>query len=56
MAQKNATPSKVQQAVIKKNGLRPLFWTALQDLTNSIIIRHRFTVEVKVIDKYIDNK
>lgn len=51
MAQKNATPSKGQQAIIKKNGLQPMYWTVLQDLTNSMIIRHRVTGEVKVIEK-----
>lgn len=51
MAQKNATPSKVQQAVIKKNGLQPMCWTVLQDLTHSMIIRHRVTGDVKVINK-----
>ena len=51
MAQKNATPSKWQQAVIKKNGLQPVGWVVLQDLIHHMIIRHRVTGEVKVIDK-----
>lgn len=51
MAQNNATPSKNQQAIIKKNGLQPMFWTVLQDLTHSMIVRHRVTGEVKVIEK-----
>lgn len=51
MAQKNATPSKEQQAVMKRNDLQPACWTVLQDLHNSMIVRHRITGEVKVIDK-----
>lgn len=51
MAQKNATPSKEQQEAIKKNGLQPLCWTVLQNLSHSMIIRHRVTGEVKVIAK-----
>lgn len=51
MAQKNATQSKGQRAIIKKNGLQPMYWTVLQDFSDSMIIRHRITGEVKVIDK-----
>ena len=51
MAQKNATPSKEQQAVMKRNDLQPACWTVLQDLHHSMIVRHRITGEVKVIDK-----
>lgn len=51
MAQKNATPSKEQQETIKRNGLQPMCWTVMQDLNHTMIIRHRITGEVKVIDK-----
>lgn len=51
MAQKNATPSKEQQETIKRNGLQPMCWTVMQDLNQSMIVRHRITGEVKVIDK-----
>lgn len=51
MAQKNATPSRAQQAIIKRNGLQPVGWVVLQDLIQHMIIRHRITGEVKVIDK-----
>ena len=51
MAQKNATPSKEQQAIMKRNDLQPACWTVLQDLHHSMIVRHRITGEVKVIDK-----
>ena len=51
MAQKNATPSKEQQESIKKNGLRPWEWVVLQNLHHTIIIKHRITGEVKLINK-----
>lgn len=51
MAQKNATPSKEQAEILKRNGLNHLTWTVIQDLNHSMIVRHRITGEVKVIDK-----
>lgn len=33
MAQKNATPTKEQSRVIKKNGLAPALWVVIQRLT-----------------------
>lgn len=45
MAQKNATPSKLL-AVLNR-----LFWVVLQDLNHSLIVKHRITGEVKVINK-----
>ena len=51
MAQKNATPTRAQQEIIKRNGLQPMVWTVIQDLNHSMIVRHRITGEVKVIDK-----
>lgn len=51
MAQKNATPSKEQARHIKANGLLPIEWVVMKDLIHSMIIRHRITGEVKVIDK-----
>lgn len=51
MGQKNATPSKAQMEVIKRNGLSPLLWTVVKELTHSMIVRHRVTGEVKVIEK-----
>lgn len=51
MAQKNATPSKEQQEIIKRNGLQPCVWTVMQDLNHAMIVKHRITGEVKVIDK-----
>ena len=51
MAQKNASPSKAQQAVIKRNGLNALTWVVIKELNHSMIIKHRITGEVKVINK-----
>lgn len=31
--------------------LNRLFWVVLQDLNHSMIVKHRFTGEVKVIEK-----
>ena len=49
--QKNATPSKVQQEVLKKNGLNALEWVVIKELNHSMIVNHRFTGEVKLINK-----
>ena len=51
MAQKNASPSKAQAEIIQRNGLNKLTWVVLRDLNHSMIVRHRITGEVKVIDK-----
>lgn len=51
MAQKNASPTKAQVEVMKRNGLNPLVWTVKQDLPNSLIVLHRITEDFKVIDK-----
>ena len=51
MAQKNATPCKQQLETIKKNGLNPALFVVLQDLQYSMIIKNRFTGEVRMINK-----
>jgi hypothetical protein len=51
MAQKNATPTREQQASIKAAELNPLMWTVLKELPSSLIIKHRITDEVKLIKK-----
>ena len=51
MAQKNASPSKAQAEVIKRNGLNVLTWVVIKDLNHSMIVKHRITGEVKVLDK-----
>lgn len=49
--QKNATPTRQQQEVLKRNGLNVLTWVVIKELGHSMIVKHRFTGEVKVIDK-----
>lgn len=51
MAQKNATPTKAQGEILERNGLSRHLWTVMKDLNHSMIVRHRITGEVKVIDK-----
>lgn len=51
MAQKNATPRKAQAETMKRNGLNPLSWTVIKELNHSMIVRHRISGEIKVIDK-----
>ena len=51
MAQKNASPSKAQAEVIKRNGLNALTWVVIKELNHSMIVKHRITGEIKVIDK-----
>lgn len=51
MAQKNATPTKEQQAMLKANGLNPLFWVIVKDLMDSVIVRNRLSGEFKLVSK-----
>lgn len=51
MAQKNATPNKLQQAAIKKAGLDPQVWSIKKELPSSLIIINKNTGEMKLIDK-----
>lgn len=51
MAQKNAMPTKTQQAAIKRAGLDPREWTVKKDLPSQLIIIHRYDKTVKLINK-----
>ena len=51
MAQKNATPLKRQLEVIKRNNLNPALYVVIKELDNTLILKHRITGEVKVIEK-----
>ena len=51
MAQKNATPLKRQLETIKRNNLNPALYVVIKELDNKIILKHRTTGEVKVIEK-----
>ena len=51
MAQKNASPNKAQAEIITRNGLNKLVWVVIRELNHTMIVKHRLTGEVKVIDK-----
>lgn len=51
MAQKNATPSKAQGQVLSRNGLNRLAWVVIKELHSRLIVKNRFTGEIRVIPK-----
>lgn len=51
MAQKNATPSRKQHEIMRKNGVNSILYVVIKELDHSIIVKHRITGEVKVLDK-----
>lgn len=51
MAQKNATPLKRQLEIIKRNKLNAALYVVIKELENSLIVKHRITGDIKVIDK-----
>lgn len=51
MAQKNATPTRKQQEIMRKNGVNSVLYVVMKELDHSIIIKHRITGYVKVLDK-----
>ena len=51
MAQKNASPTKEQVEILRRNGMNPVSWVIVKELTFSVIVKHRITGEFKVIDK-----
>ena len=51
MAQKNAAQLKKQLEIIKRNKLNPALYVVIKELDNNLILRHRITGEVKVINK-----
>lgn len=50
-AQKNTTPTQEQQAVMRRNHLKPWEWTVIKELRTILIIRNRVTSQVRMIDK-----
>lgn len=50
-AQKNATPTKEQQDIMRRNRLKPWEWTVIKELRTILIIRNRVTSRVRMIDK-----
>lgn len=51
MANKNAVLTEEQKKVMKKNDLNHVCWMVLKDLTHSMIVKHKITGEVKLLDK-----
>lgn len=51
MAQKNATPSKEQQEVLKQHNLPVYLWVVMKEFGSALMVRHRVTGEVRVIEK-----
>ena len=51
MTQENATPSKKQQEIMRKNGINSILYVVIKELDHSIIVKHRITGKVKVLGK-----
>lgn len=51
MAQKNATPTRSQQASIKAAGLNAAEWVVVKELPSQLIIRNRDTNQHKLINR-----
>ena len=51
MAKKDTEPTAQQQAILRKHGLQPLEWLIRRDTGSSLIICHRATKEIKLIEK-----
>lgn len=49
MAQKNAMPTKDQQAAMRRDGLDPREWTVKKELPSQLIIIHRGDKTVRMI-------
>lgn len=51
MAQKNATPTRKHQEIMRKNGVNSVLFVVVKELDHSLIVKHRITGEIKVLDK-----
>lgn len=40
-----------QKKLLSAQGLNPTLWQLLDELPNTIVIKHRFTGEIKVVEK-----
>ena len=49
--QKNATPTKEQQKILKSKGLSSHFWVIEKDREHYLIIKNRLTGEFRHIQK-----
>ena len=41
----------VQKKLLSAQGINPALWQLLDELPNTIIIKHRITGEIKVVEK-----
>ena len=48
---KKKTPTNWKDEAIKKAGLNPLCWAVMKELDDKLIMKHKITGEVKVINK-----
>ena len=48
---KKVAPSEAQKEALKHNGLNVLVWVVIKELGRSMIVMHRFTGEVRLIEK-----
>ena len=51
MAQKNATQTKEQKAVLERHKLNPLCWVVVNETPHSLIVKQRITGEFRLINK-----
>lgn len=51
MAQKNATPTKEQAAVMKRHKLSPVCWVVTKEHEKALVVMHRITREFRCIAK-----
>lgn len=49
--QKRATPSKRHGEIMKKHGMSPVLWYVRKELGFTLVLIHRVTGEVRVIEK-----
>lgn len=51
MKQKNATPTKEQAEILRKNKLNPAEYVVIKELAYSMIVKHRYSGEHQAIKK-----
>lgn len=51
MKQKNATPTKEQSEIIRRNGYNPAEYVVVKELLYSLIVKHRYSSEYQIIKK-----
>lgn len=51
MKQKNASPTKEQADILRKNQLNPAEYVVVKDLKQSMIVKHRYSGEHQIVKK-----